>query len=181
MRGMMRRWNPVLQDGSLNEKEIESPIGFRKRMVRIEPDIFSNRVKEETIRAVFVIMGQSGKCTFILNTSHPWRTKAILDRWNEDRLTLREGHGAVLPNVWIGTVVTNQYEADSLLPILVRTRAAKKWVSIPHLFDPLYLTSFKDLSGERKPKNQALVMTLKDLQIALELFEAEKNIPGFEQ
>lgn len=145
----MRNWNPVLQDGSLNWKGIESPLGFRNRsMVRVETDIFSDQVKEETIRAVFAIMGQFRKCTFLLKTSHPWRPKSILDRWHENGLTLREGHGAVLPNVWIGTVVTNQYEADSLLPILVRTRAAKRWVSLPKLFDPLYLTSLKDLSGD---------------------------------
>lgn len=145
---MRKVWNPT---GGEEEKfvDIETPLSWRRpATVFVGSDIFRNGVGDETILSIFISMSRAVKHTFFLKTSSIRRAKKLLDRWCEDGLTLREGHGAVLPNVCLGVPVEDQYGADSLIPVLIRTRVAKRFLSIERLEEPLYLTSLKDLSGK---------------------------------
>ena len=45
-----------------------------------------------------------------------------------------------LPNVWLGTSVTNQTDADERIPHLLRTPAAHRWVSVEPMVGPIDLT-----------------------------------------
>lgn len=61
---------------------------------------------------------------------------AWLSTWNARHL------GWPLPNVWIGATITNQPEADRIIPILLQAPAAKRWLSIEPMLGPIDLTPY---------------------------------------
>jgi protein gp37 len=68
----------------------------------------------------------------------------ILSGWVKDGLTLREGKGAVLPNVWLGVSVEDQATADERIPSLLDTPAAVRFLSVEPMLGPIL---FRDVPG----------------------------------
>ena len=66
-------------------------------------------------------------------------TMRILSEWQAAGLTLREGYGCVLPNVWLGVSCENQETADRRIPLLLQTPAAVRFVSLEPLLGPIDL------------------------------------------
>jgi protein gp37 len=61
----------------------------------------------------------------------------MLSTWQRLGLTLREGCGSVLPNVWLGVSVEDQKTADERIPLLLQTPAAVRWVSYEPALGPV--------------------------------------------
>jgi protein gp37 len=121
---------------------LDLPLRWRKpRLVFVNSmsDLFHEDVPDSFIRAVFTSMAQARQHTFQILTKRAARMRELLSRWAESRLTLRDGHGAVLPNVWLGVSVEDQRAADERIPELLATPAAVRFLSCEPLLGPVTL------------------------------------------
>lgn len=127
-------------------ERLDQPLRWTKpRMIFVNSmsDLFHPDVPEPFIRAVFAIMAQAKRHTFQVLTKRPGRMREILKRWEQDGLTLREGRGAVLPNVWLGVSVEDQAAADERIPLLLDTPSAVRWISAEPLLGPVDLRNLQ--------------------------------------
>lgn len=123
---------------------IDEPLKWKKSrriFVNSMSDLFHENVDEETILAIFTTMAKATQHTFQILTKRPQRMCNILQKWESSGLTLREGHGIRLTNVWLGVSVENQQAAEERIPALLQTPAAIRWVSAEPLLGPLDLTA----------------------------------------
>jgi protein gp37 len=161
-------WNPVEVGcpsglATLGYGILDQPIHRREPatiLVGTRGDLFLPHVPDEFIQAIFTTMAQARQHTFMVLTKRPERMKTIICSWTSSGLTLRDGHGCILPNVWLGVTVENQVQADERIPLLLQTSAAKRFVSIDPMLaeiklDPMLLQCagitecdrFKDCGG----------------------------------
>jgi protein gp37 len=128
------------------EDRLEIPLHWKKPrriFVNSQSDLFHKDVPEDFIRAVFSVMARAHWHTFQVLTKRPQRMAAILQEWMLDGLTLREGYGADLPNVWLGTSVEDQKTANERIPSLIQTPAAVRFVSYEPALGPVDFTNFE--------------------------------------
>lgn len=139
----------------------------RRIFVCSQTDLFAEFVTDEMIDRVFAVMALCPQHTFQVLTKRPARmlkwSQGIDDNeggWLDGacyRNSLIEGeaqniysrlHPAAdpsewlavhqpLPNVWIGVTAEHQQTADERIPLLLRTPAAKRFVSAEPLLGPL--------------------------------------------
>jgi protein gp37 len=122
---------------------LEEPLRWKKPrrvFVNSMSDLFHEDVPDSFIRAVFTTMAQTPRHTYQVLTKRAGRMRELLTRWGESRLTLREGHGTVLPNVWLGVSVESQAAAYDRIPHLIETPAAVRFLSCEPLLDPIDLS-----------------------------------------
>ena len=141
---------------------LDEPLRWRKpRTVFVARDLFCEDLPDESIDRVFAVMALCPQHCFVVPTKRPQRMRQYLEstrlRWEEwlreiDRmgrkLPLAEALAAVyrpLPNVQLGVSVEDQATADALLPPLLATPAAVRFVSAELLLGPI------DLWGARYP------------------------------
>lgn len=146
----------------------------RRIFVCSQTDLFGEFVEEEYIARVFAVMALAHRHTFQVLTKRPVRMAILLlseDFWDqvdcfmacildgevdplERRLDdLRATAPEVSPesplsNVWLGVTSENQECADQRIPVLLRTPAAKRFVSCEPLLGAVDLT--KNLGGTRR-------------------------------
>ena len=121
---------------------LEKPLHWtrpRRIFVNSMSDLFHPDVSDEFIRAVWTTMAMAPQHTFQVLTKRPRRMFELLDAWEQEGLTLREGYGSVLPNVWLGVSVENQRRADERIPHLMQTPAAVRFLSCEPLLGPIEL------------------------------------------
>jgi len=134
---------PVLVDSVL-----EKPSHWRKpRRVFVESmgDLFHESVPDKMILAIFMAIARSrGKGhTFMILTKRPLRMKSLIDKWINDGVTFHEGCTGRLPsNLWLGVTAENQEQADKRIPILLKTPAAKLFVSIEPMLEYVDLGNY---------------------------------------
>lgn len=104
-------------------------------------DLFHEEVPDDFILSVFTVMARCPQHTFQVLTKRPERMEYLLTTWGNQGLTLREGRGVVLPNVWLGVSVEDQATADERIPLLLQTPAAVRWISAEPLLGPIDLLS----------------------------------------
>lgn len=132
-------WNGVIH---VSYDRFEQPLQWeapRRILVNSMSDLFHEGVSDDTLRAVFAIMARARQHTFFVLTKRPERMCALIPQWEAAGLTLREGHGAVLPNVRLGVSIEDQAAADVRVPLLLRTPAAYRWLSAEPLLGPVDL------------------------------------------
>lgn len=119
--------------------KLSEPLRWRKpRRIFVCPmgDLFHEDVSIDYIAAVFSVMAVCPQHTFVVLTKQPWHMLRVLRHWEDDGLTLRDGHGCCLPNVWLGVSVDDQKTADERLVYLRDTPAAKRVVSYEPAIGP---------------------------------------------
>lgn len=124
---------------------LDQPLHWRKpRRVFVNSlsDLFHDDISDSFIQAVFTTMAQTPRHTYQVLTKRPKRMQRLLTAWNQSGLTLREGWGAVLPNVWLGVSVENQHFADERIPLLLQTPAAVRFISAEPVLDAVNLSRF---------------------------------------
>jgi len=117
---------------------LEIPLRWRKpRRVFVDSmgDLFDPGIPADFIKAVFMTMSRARQHTFLVLTKNPDRMAAIILGWAESGLTLREGCGVVLPNVWMGVSATNNKEAFERCNILATIPARLRFVSVEPILD----------------------------------------------
>ena len=117
-------------DVTFHEDELTKPMLWKKPeriFVCSMGDLFHENVPFEIIEAVFSVMSDIDRHTFIILTKRPERMYDFYN-WKSNRL------GFTLPyqtkdNVWIGVTAENQEQADIRIPILLQIPSTKKFVS----------------------------------------------------
>ncbi|MDD9738469.1 phage Gp37/Gp68 family protein [Marinovum sp. SP66] len=143
-----------------NEQWLTQPLGWKKpRMVFVcaHGDLFHESVPNEWIDQVFAVMALSPRHTFQVLTKRPDRAREYLLRLSSWRLSFYiaaaardldkalvmewlDNHCPPLPNVWLGTSVSDQASADARIPELLATPAAVRFLSAEPLLGPICLT-----------------------------------------
>jgi protein gp37 len=125
-------------DVRCHPERLDTPLHWRApRMcfVNSMSDLFHEDVPEEFIRAVFTTMRNAQQHTFQVLTKRAARMLEIIGTWQRNGLLLREGHGCVLPNVWLGVSVEDQKRADERIPLLLQTPAAVRFLSVEPMLE----------------------------------------------
>ena len=140
------RWNGKVH---LAYDKLEEPLHWKKAamvFVNSMSDLFHDNVPEEFILSCFTTMAKAHWHTYQVLTKRPERMAEVLLRWQRDGLTLREGHGVILPNVIVGTSIENQEYADRRIPYMIPLLDAgwKTMLSCEPLLGPIV---FKDVPG----------------------------------
>lgn len=161
------RWTGEVE---LIEKALTIPLKWRqpKRIfVNSMSDLFHEALTDEQIDSVFAVMALCPQHTFQVLTKRSERMLAYLNalEWKPricgsgsnyvhrpgwkakdprdfDRVHLVE-HWP-LPNVWLGVSVEDQATADARIPLLLQTRAAKRFVSYEPALGPVDFTLIRD-------------------------------------
>ena len=121
---------------------LDAPLRWKKpRRIFVDSmsDLFHEDVPDGYLDAVFGVMGAASQHTFLVLTKRPERMLRYLTftegwRWDGGEL-----HNAPLPNVLLGVSVEDQATADERIPLLLRTPAAKRFVSAEPLLGPVDL------------------------------------------
>lgn len=103
------------------------PLKTKKPTVfAIWSDLFHEDVSEEFIRDAFAVMGfEAQRHTYLVLTKRPERMAKIVYYF------LRH------ENIWLGTTVENQEQADKRIPELLRCRPFPLWLSIEPMLGPI--------------------------------------------
>lgn len=96
-------------------------------------DLFGDWVPSQWILTVLEVADKNPHHVFQFLTKNPKR----LSQWN----------GYWPPNCWVGTTVTNQFDADERLPELLKVDAAVRFVSHEPLLSKIYVEPFLYLTG----------------------------------
>lgn len=94
-------------------------------------DLFHEDVNPEWIWQIWAAFRQRPGHTFIVLTKRAERMRSILS----ELLT-------PLPNVWLGVTAENQARADERIPLLLRTPAAKRFVSVEPMLGEISLRKY---------------------------------------
>lgn len=146
-----------------NDGWLEQPLRWRKPrriFVAAHGDLFHENVPDEVLDKVFAIMALCPQHQFQVLTKRPERMREYLTpkgrhhaatdyaaliaatgRWNTPGLDLCLWP---LPNVWLGVSVEDQQRADERVPALLKTPAAKRFISAEPLLGPVDLTFVKN-------------------------------------
>jgi len=144
-------------------------------------DLWSEGVEPGWVDKVFAAMSICQRHTFLTLTKRPnrmlewfseeWQTpeggrEYRCDQVGEEAFTMSDSENAEhwtedghiiainqwpLANVWLGTSVTDQQDADERIPQLLSTPAAHRWLSVEPLLGPVDLHRYMPLLGERCP------------------------------
>ena len=121
----------------LNEQWLYQPLRWkrpRKIFVCAHGDLFHENVPTRWIDRVFNIMAECPQHTFQVLTKRP----AVAAHY----LCAQRCEDVGLPNVWIGTSISDQKSADERLPILCEIPAAIRFVSAEPLLGPVNLAGY---------------------------------------
>ena len=148
-----------------NEGWLDQPLHWKKPrriFVCAHGDLFHPNVPDEWIDKVFAVMALAPQHTFQVLTKRPERAREYLraleckggyrpyisrpgwqanDPRDRDRvILLPEGQSWPLPNVWLGTSVSDQASADLRIPQLLACPAGVRFISAEPLLGPVDLT-----------------------------------------
>jgi protein gp37 len=136
----------------------------RKIFVNSLSDLFHDEVSEETIAEMFGVMAMCQRHTFQILTKRPERMERVIKGMDAKGCiqkafrTLGSAQPLCdssfdwpLPNVWLGVSVESQQYAVERIPYLLRTRAAKRFLSCEPLLGQLDL---EDLIVNVKPGHE---------------------------
>lgn len=117
-------------------------------------DVFDNQVPTEWRNDLWELIGSTPNLIWMLLTKRPQNIAKMLPPAEMRPWT----GGWPWPNVWLGTTVENQTEADRRIPLLLKTPAAKRFLSCEPLLGPIDLSPWADkiswtiVGGESGPK-----------------------------
>jgi len=115
----------------------------RRVFVNSMSDLGHPAIPDEFLAAIFDVMAETPRHTFQVLTKRPHRLRRFLEGYYGD-CDHGGGYGPCrycepLPNVWIGTSVAVQSDADTLIPVLLEIPAAVRFVSAEPLLGPITL------------------------------------------
>ena len=122
----------------------------RRVFVNSMSDLFHEDVPRQFIGLAFAIMRECGRHTFQILTKRPERMLPIVS-W------IREyERGPISPNIWLGVSVENQKAADERIPLLLKTPAAVRFLSVEPMLEhvDLYRGGFTLLEPVKSPTGE---------------------------
>lgn len=137
--------NPF-QPGTFHPNKLDEPYHWKKPQkifVCSMGDLFHEDVRQRSIVAIFDIGYRAYITyghTFIFLTKRPQRMNDEIILWSH----VRGIDMAKLDGFWLGVTTENQRTADERIPILLQIPAAKHFVSVEPMLEPVDLTHFFD-------------------------------------
>lgn len=137
-------WNGEVR---LNEDELRAPLRWKRPrniFVCAHADLFADQVSDRWIDKVFATMVDAPQHTYQVLTKRAGEAKTYVDDFPARRRAW-DCHAALddaawpLPNLHLGVSVEDQTRADLRIPVLLKTPAAKRWISAEPLLGPLDL------------------------------------------
>lgn len=126
-------WNPGRLDDPLSLKKP------RRVFVNSMGDLFHERVPDKFLDQVFARMAIARSHTFIVLTKRPKRMLDYFNRWTNGGWATDINRIWPLPNVWIGVSAEDQQTADERIPLLLKTPAAVRFVSVEPMLEAVDL------------------------------------------
>lgn len=143
----------------LDESALEAPLRWKKPsrvFVNSMSDLFHESVPDDFLDRVFAVMALTPRHTYQILTKRPGRMCDYLSDLNYrkeqvgveaelmsgfDRSATDSPANVTWPlaNVWLGVSVENQATADERIPLLLRTPAAVRFLSVEPLLGPVNL------------------------------------------
>lgn len=109
-------------------------------------DVFDNQVPEEWRRDLWSLIYETPNLIWLLLTKRPQNIRKMLPA---NYLGLTDRGWPAMPNVWLGTTVENQAEADRRIPHLLAAPAAKRFLSCEPLLGPVDLDCWPESGCSR--------------------------------
>ncbi len=106
-------------------------------------DVFDNQVPAQWREELWALIDATPELVWLLLTKRPQNIAKMLPAIDGTLLCGRP----YLPNVWLGTTVENQAEADRRIPHLLAAPAAKRFLSCEPLLGPVDLTQYVNIAG----------------------------------
>ncbi len=143
---------------AMHPRELMTPFTWstpRKVFVNSMSDLFHDGVSDEFLAQVFAVMAATPQHTYQVLTKRHGRMRSLLSNrdfadkcWYACAEVLGVDPSAPalwwpgwpLPNVWLGVSVEDQKRADLRIPALLKTPAAKRFLSCEPLLGPVDLT-----------------------------------------
>lgn len=148
------------------ESALTQPLRWGKpRLIFVNStaDTFHESVPDEWIDRIFAVMALCSQHTFQVLTKRPDRAMAYLTKlsdepseWRCKRLDYASIPVWPLPNVWLGTSISDQASADLRIPDLLATPAAVRFVSAEPLLGPVDLLHLRRYNPRGEPWINAL-------------------------
>ena len=107
-----------------------------KIFVNSMSDLFHPNVSDAMIETIWQVMFLNHQHTFMVLTKRPERMK---DRVNK---MIAGCMGRVFSNIWLGVSIEDQKTADERIPLLLKTPAAKRFVSVEPMLGGVYLETY---------------------------------------
>ncbi|OVE81192.1 hypothetical protein BVY04_03915 [bacterium M21] len=177
-----KRYQEVITDGKWNgktflvESELEKPLRWKKPrtiFVCSMGDLFHESVKASWIDKVFAVMALCPQHRFMVLTKRPERMARYFNSHGEfggaqvwqkvvnEMLSLTRDlekaylpmHVTHLPNVWLGTTVENQEQADKRIPHLLRCPASLRFLSVEPMLNEIDLRFYTQLWADDRGDN----------------------------
>ena len=137
----------------LVKSRLDAPLHWakpRRIFVNSMSDLFHESLRAGQIDKVFAVMSQCPQHIFQILTKRPERMLEYITAsayvgvtdWAVDGIDEAAGNFGwfwPLPNVWLGVSVENQAMADARIPLLLRTRATKRFISYEPALGPVDL------------------------------------------
>lgn len=182
-----------------NEQWLHQPLRWkkpRKIFVCAHGDLFHPAVPDDWIDRVFAVMALAPQHTFQVLTKRPERAidylSDTLDRIEaiEDCADELLGSNDMpftphwpLPNVWLGTSISDQASADLRIPELLACPAAVRFISAEPLLGPVDLSQWMGVHHSRDnnlsdPETRAAIETM--IRLAREKFREEHGNHGID-
>ncbi len=120
-------------------------------------DLFHESVPFEFIDKVMVRIADCPQHTFQVLTKRPERMAEYFDGLNQDTQyrgiifdldAIKVGECWPLPNLWLGGSISNQPDADRIVPIILSIPAAKRFVSVEPMLSGLNIEMFEGKGGK---------------------------------
>lgn len=138
----------------IHQSVLSKPISWKKpRMIFVNSmsDTFHEKVPFEFIDAIMKVAGICQQHIFLILTKRPERMAKYFQerqiRRAQFRMVTKMAKGGisvsnvdVLPNVWLGTTIENQEQADKRIPHLLKCPSAVRFVSCEPLLGNIDLT-----------------------------------------
>jgi protein gp37 len=130
---LIGRWNGKI---FCDESVLEKPLHWKKPrriFVCSMGDLFHPKVPFEFINKIALTMSRCSQHTFQILTKRPEIALEHTKNWQKE-----SGYPSLFSdNVWFGTTICNQKEADEKIPILLQIPAAVRFVSLEPLLSDI--------------------------------------------
>lgn len=138
-------------------------------------DVFDNQVPPEWRADLWSLIGETPHLDWLLLTKRPQNARAMIQAARRDILgspDIEDQHvDWPWPNVWLGTTVENQAEADRRIPHLLAVPARVHFLSCEPLLGPVDLT---DITWPKDRPTFPETDDLSDARSALHLVEGSR-------
>lgn len=117
---------------------LDEPLRWRKPQrvfVCSMGDLFHPEVSVTWLESVLAVITRCPQHTFMILSKRPERFLLL----TEDRLRISRTDTWPIRNLWLGVSVENQQTADERIPILLKTPAAMRFVSVEPMLGPVDL------------------------------------------